>query len=70
MRGARESMAIIINLADRPVKLAVRRPAYADGAQILLFTGVRFERLDQAPPRESGSDAQSAADQALRNRTG
>lgn len=69
-RSERESMATIINLADRPVSLAVRKPAHAAGARILLFTGVRFERLDQTAAQGGGPEAPPADDQALRNRAG
>lgn len=62
-------MATVINLADRPVKLAVRKPAHGAGAQILLFTGVRFERLD-AGVQGGNAGTPTPDDQALRNRAG
>lgn len=62
-------MATIMNLAERPVSLTVRKPAPACGARILLFTGVRFERLD-AGAQASNAGTQPPDDQALRNRTG
>ncbi|SIR16287.1 hypothetical protein SAMN05880582_10780 [Rhizobium sp. RU20A] len=39
-------MADVIRLTQRPRKVARVEQAIGAGAQILLFTGVRYERLD------------------------
>jgi hypothetical protein len=63
-------MAIVIDLADRRSGGTRREPANGGSAQILLFTGVRFERLEFANLGNEEPQTQSPEDQALRNRTG
>ncbi len=60
-------MAIVINLDDHRTGIVPRKALTGSSAQILLFTGVRFERLDLSPTA-GGTDARSPDDQALRNR--
>jgi hypothetical protein len=48
----------------------MRKPLYGEGAKILLFTGVRFERLDASQPQDGNPDEHNGGDQTLRNRTG
>jgi hypothetical protein len=48
-------MAQIISLPDTKVRAPRRAPKDAAGAKILLFTGVRYERLDVPPVRRKSS---------------
>jgi hypothetical protein len=65
----RETMAIVIDLADRRSLSMRSRPTTGGSAQILLFTGVRFERLELNDHRD-GDLLPPPDDQTLRNRTG
>jgi hypothetical protein len=47
---------------------AVRKPLHGESAKILLFTGVRFERLDGSQPRDGNPDEHRGNDKTLRNR--
>ena len=42
-------MENIIELADKRPKVSRKFPNGSGGAKILLFTGVRYERLDRFP---------------------
>ena len=48
-------MAQIITLPDAKARATRRAPKDAAGAKILLFTGVRYERLDVPPVRRKSS---------------
>jgi hypothetical protein len=61
-------MATVIDLADRRMGGAVRKPLHGESAKILLFTGVRFERLDGSQPRDGNPDEHRGNDKTLRNR--
>jgi hypothetical protein len=44
------SMADVIRIQDRKVRIPPHRPpAISGGAKVLLFTGIRYERLDRDP---------------------
>jgi hypothetical protein len=45
------SMADVIRLQDRKVKVPRRRPITAASAKVLFFTGIRYERLDGRGPQ-------------------
>ena len=47
------SMADVIRLQDRKVKIPRKRPVTAGGAKVLFFTGIRYERLDGRGPQPS-----------------
>jgi hypothetical protein len=48
-------MAQIISLPEAKVRGSRRAPKDVAGAKILLFTGVRYERLDVSPARRKSS---------------
>ena len=50
-------MAIIVALADRRSQQPRRKDREPVEAQILLFTGVRYERLVESPKRRAPSRA-------------
>lgn len=52
-------MADIIRLADRQTETTRRTPKEVEPAQILLFTGVRYERLEPKSKRPSPSAKRS-----------
>ncbi|MDM9620074.1 MULTISPECIES: hypothetical protein [unclassified Rhizobium] len=47
-------MAIVVALADRLSRTQSRKDRKPVEAQILLFTGVRYERLSEGPKRTTG----------------
>ncbi|WEX78363.1 hypothetical protein PYH37_003244 [Sinorhizobium numidicum] len=44
-------MADVIRMQDRKVKTPRRPPVTSGGAKVLLFTGIRYERLDGRGPQ-------------------
>ncbi|MBD9648680.1 hypothetical protein IB267_09980 [Ensifer sp. ENS09] len=43
-------MADVIRIQDRKVRIPPHRPpAISGGAKVLLFTGIRYERVDRDP---------------------
>ncbi|OCP00858.1 hypothetical protein BC374_28690 [Ensifer sp. LC13] len=51
------SMADVIRIQDRKVRIPPRRPpAISGGAKVLLFTGIRYERLDGRDPQPTAPD--------------
>jgi hypothetical protein len=63
-------MATVINLDERRTGIVIRKSHHGSSARILLFTGVRFERLDATQPQDDGSETRTGGDQTLRNRAG
>jgi hypothetical protein len=66
-------MAEVIDFGSRRPMLLVQRPAYHGDAKILIFNGVRFERLEvtgEAADIETTAAYQHPADPTLRNRAG
>ncbi|MDM9627086.1 hypothetical protein QTL95_14355 [Rhizobium sp. S152] len=53
-------MAIVIALADRLSQTPSRKDREPVEAQILLFTGVRYERLTDSPKRPSAHGSRRA----------
>lgn len=51
------SMADVIRMQDHKVQMPPRRPpAISSGAKVLLFTGIRYERLDGRDPQPTAPD--------------
>lgn len=63
-------MATVINLDERRTGIVIRKSLHSESARILLFTGVRFERLDATQPQDGNPDKRAGDDQTLRNRAG
>jgi hypothetical protein len=61
-------MATVIDLAERRMGGATRKPLRGESAKILLFNGVRFERLDGLHMLDGNPDERAGDDQTLRNR--
>ena len=61
-------MATVINLDERRIGSVMRKSLHGQSARILLFTGVRFERLDATQPQDDGPETRAGGDQTLRNR--
>jgi hypothetical protein len=61
-------MATVINLDERRTGSVMRKSLHGQSARILLFTGVRFERLDATQSQDDGSETRAGGDQTLRNR--
>ncbi|MGH6807588.1 MAG: hypothetical protein ACREEJ_12225 [Ensifer adhaerens] len=50
-------MADVIRMQDHKVQMPPRRPpAISSGAKVLLFTGIRYERLDGRDPQPTAPD--------------
>lgn len=52
-------MAIVVELADRQSQMPRRPMKGPVEAKILLFTGVRYERLDEPTTRSANSASQA-----------
>jgi hypothetical protein len=63
-------MATVIDLAEWRMGGAMRKPLHGESAKILLFTGVRFERLDGSQPQDGNPDEHRGNGKTLRNRAG
>lgn len=63
-------MATVINLDERRTGIVVRKSLHGKSAKVLLFTGVRFERLDASQPQDGNPREHAGGDHTLRNRTG
>ncbi|MCA1441533.1 hypothetical protein I6F07_15165 [Ensifer sp. IC4062] len=50
-RNTETSMADVIRMQDRRVQKPQRRPVKSGSATVLLFTGIRYERLDGRGPQ-------------------
>jgi hypothetical protein len=63
-------MATVINLDEWRAGSVMRKSFHGESAKILLFTGVRFERLDATQPQDGNPDKHAGDDHTLRNRAG
>jgi hypothetical protein len=61
-------MATVINLDEWRTDSVMRKSLHGQSARILLFTGVRFERLDATQPQDGNPDKRAGDDHTLRNR--
>ena len=63
-------MALVIDLESRRTMSGRQRHVPPGDAKILIFNGVRFERLESSVEQQEETSVPIASDAALRNKTG